>query len=1162
MDLPSSFGYWVRRRRKALDLTQAELARRVGCAEVTIQKIETDERRPSYQIAELLAEHLRIPPAERTNFLASARAELAVDRLPVPTADGDRILERPANTAARGTPVVRPPSGTVTFLFTDIEGSTRLWEQYPALMPAAFQRQETILRQAIGAYGGYAYKMIGDAFQAAFATAAAALAAALAAQQTLVVQDWGPIGPVRVRMALDSGVVEERGDDYVGPLLNRTARLLATGYGGQILLSAAAHELVWNQLPPHVSLRDLGIHQLKDITRPEHVFQVVAPDLPSDFPPLKTKPPATAPTRRSNLPTQPTPLVGRVRELADLTRLLDDPHIRLITISGPGGMGKTRLAVALAEQVFTTERYLDGVYFVALAPLSAPEQIVPALAEALDFPLDTGKQRVRSPRQQVIDYLREKQLLLILDNVEHLLDDADEGAGAADLIAALLAAAARVAILATSRERLKLREEHLYPLGGLDMPGTEAPSSYSAVALFVQRARPLRPDFVPEPDDLSVVAQICRLVDGMPLAIELAAGWVDTLTLPDIAAEIARGLDLLATELRDVPARHRSMRAVFTASWHRLGAADQPVFARLAVFRGGGTRVAVQAVTWATLPQLHALVGASLLHCDAEHDRYTIHELLRQYAAEQLAAERQDDLATRDRHAAYYCAFLAERTEVLKGAGQEAALRAIEAEIANLHGALAWAGVHGAVALVDQALESLGYFYQWRGRYDEGLATFAAVASALSDAPAPDALRVQAHTLAWKAVFACLLGQLAQAEDSLQIALALLDAPAMAGVDTRAERAFALLQLGDLGHSPRVNIEAIQPHYTASLALYIELERPWEQSCALLGLGVIARWRGDYDLARGHLSACRAIREAAGDRRGLAEALNHESQAAVASGATDEALELARRSHAIYEELGEAAGRASGLGRLGIIQGWVGLFPEAQRTLAASRALYDDLGDELMVADDDGILAYTTCAVGDLEGAWALATQAIDRFRAVLGGDDPHTLWVGGTIALMQGNLGEAARLLRASVELSKQLGVRGLVGWAHSLLASTHWLLGRQAEARADLLAVLRAATTLPDVMSLLHALLAMTLIFAEEGAPERALELYAVARRHPMIGNHQAFTTFFGQRLDAASTFLPPEVAQAAQARGRERDLWATAHELLAELEAAGWGTGAAEA
>ncbi len=664
---------------------------------------------------------------------------------------------------------------------------------------------------------------------------------------------------------------------------------------------------------------------------------------------------------------------------------------------------------------------------------------MPALAEALDFPLDTGKRRVRSPRQQVIDYLREKQLLLVLDNVEHLLGDADEGAGAADLIAALLAAAPRVAIVATSRERLKLREEHRYPLGGLDMPGTQAPSSYSAVALFVQRARSLRPDFVPEPDDLGVVAQICRLVEGMPLAIELAAGWVDTLALPDIAAEIARGLELLASELRDVPARHRSMRAVFDASWRRLGAADQPVFARLAVFRGGGTRRAVQAVTHATLPQLHALVGASLLQYDAERDRYSIHELLRQYAAEKLVAERQDELATGERHAAYYSAFVAERTEALKGAGQQAALRVIEAEAANLQSALAWAGAHGAVALVDQALEGLGRFYQWRGRYEEGRSAFAAAAEALEDMDAPDALRVRAHALAWKAVFARLLGQLPQADHDLRRALAVLDAPALAGVDTRVERAFVLLQLGDPRERSPVNVEQVQPYYTASLALYMELERPWEQSCVLLALGMNALGSGENDLARDHLRACRAIRETAGDRRGLAEVLNQESQAVVESGATDEALDLARRSLVISEELGEAAGRASSLGRLGIIQIWAGLFPEAQRTLAASHALYEDLGDELMVAFDNERLAQATMAVGDLEGAWALATQSIDRSRAVLGGDEPQALWVGGIIALMRGDRSEAARLEQASVELFEQMGHLRRADWPRPWLATLH---------------------------------------------------------------------------------------------------------------------------
>jgi Tetratricopeptide repeat len=389
-----------------------------------------------------------------------------------------------------------------------------------------------------------------------------------------------------------------------------------------------------------------------------------------------------------------------------------------------------------------------------------------------------------------------------------------------------------------------------------------------------------------------------------------------------------------------------------------------------------------------------------------------------------------------------------------------------------------------------------------------------------------------------------------------------LDEPALSRVDTRAERAFALLQLGDLRSASFANLEEQQRPWEQSLALYVGLERPWEQSCLLLRLGELIRFRGDHDLARHYLRSCRAIREAVGDRRGLAEALSFEAQIVVEAGATDEALNLAQRSHAIYEELGDTASRASGLARLGLIQVWSGLYPEAQRTLAASRALYDDLGDQMMAAYNTNRLASATMGIGDLELAWEFATQSIDRSRAVLGSDEPQALWFGGMIALIRGDVSEAARLLQASVELCEQLGFLRHGRWPRSWLALTHWLQGRPTEAQAEHLAVLRAATEPHDALSLLFTLLGIALIFAEQGAPERALELYALARQHPLIANNLAYTTFFGQRLEAASSALPREAVQAAQARGRQRDLWAAARELLAELEAAGWGMGWAEA
>jgi class 3 adenylate cyclase/DNA-binding XRE family transcriptional regulator len=431
-----SFGAWLKRRRKALDLTQEALARLAGCAVVSIRKIEADEQRPSRQTAERLAQHLQIAPDEQATFVQFARLGLEeiAPALPIPASAQlpsrppqnhlDFVVAHPASDA----PTARP-SGTVTFLFTDIEGSTGLWERHADLMPAAFQRQEAILRQVIATHGGHAYKMIGDAFQAAFATAAPALNAAVAAQCALAAEVWGAIGPVRVRMALDSGMVEERGDDYVGPLLNRTARLLATGHGGQILLSAAARELVRSQLPPDVTLRDLGTHRLKDLTHPEQIFQVLAPGLPAEFPPLRT---ATAPT--TTLPHPATPFVGRAAELAELAALLDDPTCRLLTLTGPGGIGKTRLALATAAE--RADRHPHGVWFVNLAPLNAADCVVSAIADTFKL----SGLGVADPEEALRNYLREKALLLVLDNFEHVLD-------AADVVADMLASAPGVTIL-------------------------------------------------------------------------------------------------------------------------------------------------------------------------------------------------------------------------------------------------------------------------------------------------------------------------------------------------------------------------------------------------------------------------------------------------------------------------------------------------------------------------------------------------------------------------------------------------------------------------------------------------------------------------------------------------------------------------------------------
>ena len=630
------------------------------------------------------------------------------------------------------------PTGTVTFLFTDIEGSTRLWEHQADLMQAAFQRQEATMRNAIAAHGGYAYKMIGDAFQAAFQTAPAALHAALAAQRALKDEPWGAIGEIRVRMALHTGVVEERGDDYVGPVLNRVARLMSAGYGGQILLTATTRELVQDVLPADVTLRDLGQHRLKDLIRPEHVYQVVVPDLQADFPALKA-----IDARPNNLPGQLTGFIGRETELRSLKNLLSDGTNRLVTLVAPGGMGKTRLAVEAAGQMY--QNYAQGVCFVALDRLKSADMIVQAVAEALPISLASRE----DPKTRIVDYLRAGATLVVLDNFEHVLDGAM-------FVQELLEAAPRAQVLATSRVKLNLMGETSFNIGGLTVDAA-SPEQNSAIQLFAQSARRTQPGFELDDAVLPTVMRICRLIDGMPLAIVLSAAWINTLSVDEIAAEIETGIDILETERRDVPERQRSVRAVIESSWSQVDSAAQSLLTRLTVFRGGFTRAAAQEAAAASLRGLSQLVDKALVRRDLDTGRYAIHELVRQFAEEQLAQSAEAERAAHEAHATYFADFMKTREARLRDHRQKAALVEIEADIDNIRVAWNyWAERQAADRL-------LGFVSVWwtflevRGSYTPAIQLFQAAAQKLT-ASAPDIVCARAVLQARQAWFTALIG--------------------------------------------------------------------------------------------------------------------------------------------------------------------------------------------------------------------------------------------------------------------------------------------------------------------------------------------------------------------------------------------------------------------
>ena len=427
------------------------------------------------------------------------------------------------------------PTGTITFLFTDIEGSTRLWEQYPLAMKGAFARQEAILRGAIQANGGYTYKMIGDAFQCAFPTALQALQAAIDGQRTIYSEPWpAEIGEVRVRMALHTGVTEEREGDYVGPLLNRVARLLSAGYGGQVLLTQSTYELLRDILPPGITLKDMGEHRLKDLQQPERIFQLSAPDLTSEFPPLKT-----LDTLPNNLPIQLTSFIGREREMEEVKQLLG--NTRLLTLIGPGGTGKTRLSLHLAADLLDLDRFRHGVWLVELAPLADTSLVPQAVASALGVRESAG----RSTLESLKDYLHSKQLLLVLDNCEHLVEVC------AQLADALLRSCPNLKILASSREALGIGGETIWRVPSLSLPdpshlAAAEPnlvsdlSQYEAVQLFIDRAQSALPGFKITSHNAHPVAQICRRLDGIPLAIELAVARVRALSVEQIAARLPK----------------------------------------------------------------------------------------------------------------------------------------------------------------------------------------------------------------------------------------------------------------------------------------------------------------------------------------------------------------------------------------------------------------------------------------------------------------------------------------------------------------------------------------------------------------------------------------------------------------------------------------------
>jgi len=883
--------------------------------------------------------------------------------------------------------------------------------------------------------------------------------------------------------------------------------------------------------------------------------------------PTRLLPHASISTPTHNLPAQLTPLVGRAVELTDLRACLRGPTCRLITLVGPGGIGKTRLALEAVRPLVLD--FDHGVFFVPLAPLQSPQAIVPAIAHTLGF---TFSDKGGPQERQLLAYLRNKQRLLILDNAEHLIapppaasDGQETHTGERDLgisatVTRLLEAAPGVKILVTSRTRLSVLGEHIFPVRELAYPEqshvrTEILQNMASVRLFIQSARRVRPDFALTERNIEAVSAICRCVQGSPLAILLAATWTATLSTTDIAAQLTSetaDLDLLRTDWRNVPARHRSLRAVFEHSWRLLTDHQQVVMQALSVFRGGFTPDAALAVADATPHDLRQLVNVSFLRRESS-GRYTVHELLRQFVAEKLELEEAAYIKTNEEHCTFYIAALRVWGEDLGSPRQLDTLAEMAIEINNARAAWHWTVAHRQITRLRQAMPGLRDFYFKQHRYQEAKAMCYAVVerlnaldklkhldTTLKPSIDDDEMRLIFSVLAWYRMYLAP----EEAEHLLNELLAQLSQSGLQ--DTRPEEADILAPLWL--YAP-VNDEKVKQQYERSLALYQQLGNQSKAAYVLNSLGWVATHSANYAEAEQRFEQSLAISRDLGELWGMAHSLRGLSAALMRLGQTERSLSLLQQSLEIRRKIDHPGDIADGISSLGSRYFVLGKSEQAQTTLEQALALYNELGAFIGLTEQ--VLTATKIQLGQYQTAHKRAQthliqirQSKDRLATCV------CLYVLGWAEIALQDYVNAQRNLRESITICQTINERGELGQAYALMGYAMRGSGNLIQARQHFYNALHISAETGALYPLILGFPGIAGLMLDQDDLERAVELYAMAERFPFVINSCWFADVVGQAIAEAAASLAPEIIAAAQARGRARDMQATVKELLAEL------------
>jgi len=842
------------------------------------------------------------------------------------------------------------------FLLSDIEGSTKKWEQYKEEMSKALVIHDEIIQRNIETHGGEVIKHTGDGFFAVFEEGNP-IKCAITIQKEIAEADWGVIGELRVRIALHAGYAEKRKNDYFGPVINRTARILAVAWGGQILLTPEVLNAC--HLPPQVKVKDLGRHMLKDLGETQLIYSLLSPDLTiQEFPPLRS-----LSIHLHNLPVQTTPFLGREKELLEIERLLQMPECRLLTIIGPGGIGKSRLALQAAADM--VEIFPHGIFLIPLAPLSSVQFLISAIADQIKFSFYSRQ----DPKAQLLNYLSEKKMLLILDNFEHIIE------GAA-IITEILKDAPQVKIIVTSREMLNLQGEWLHQMQGLEFPIGEKVDigEYSAVQLFLQNARRIKMNFSPSGEEMGYIVRICQLVSGIPLGIELASSWLRILSLAEITKEIEKNLDFLTSKMRDIPERHHSLRAVFEYSWKLLSIEEKELLARLSVFPRKFSRTASEKIAGATLPVLSSLMDKSLLLRDPS-GYYEMIGVLRQYAEEKLRELPEERDGTLNLFYEYYAEFVDQIKEDLQTGKNINIMSEIKAEIDNIR--TVWSEIveQGNEKLIEKALLGMFLIYDTNGWLKEGADSLQRIIDRLE--------KKEKRTKSRKILETPLMGKLYTRQATFLYQLGFYDCAKellnrslkiARKYDNKEEIGACFNTFGNISFMLS-QYEESRKMYNAWLDIAEELNHEKNMAGAYNNLGVISYELSEFNKAKELFEKSKIIAEKIGFKKGVAFANTNIALVLHETGSHQEAKKIFMEALIFDQELGDKISIANTLNNLGLTHKALNEIDDAKKAFEESLKIRQEIGDRMGIAISLNNLGDVAYIQGQYEEALSLFNE-------------------------------------------------------------------------------------------------------------------------------------------------------------------------------------------